>query len=235
MKRYLALLSFALLFPAAAVASLEFRVISWRGDIEGLRFSDGQSEVVLSVRERVLSPVYRHAGAGKLELYRLEGSAAQPASRVVVASLPPPQASSRALLVLSPSRSGRIEGMWLDDATEANPAGTLRLHNFSTHKLAVQVGQETHLLSSSGNARVSFSAALRTLPVQVAAEVAGQWQRVVSTSQPVRPRYRLIVLLRDGRPTPDDPAGLVEWLAFYDTPSVSSASVTDAKGSDGMM
>ena len=219
----LVLLLACLLTPAAAHAALEFRVLSWKGDIDGLRYTDGQDETILSVRERVLSPAYRHRGSGDIELYRLETRDAQPPVRIEIATLSPPENLSRALLMLNQTDDGRAHGRWIDDSTEDNPAGSLRLHNFSSHELAVRIGTETRVLPPAANTRVNFPAASRALPVQVAVKMDGEWTRVASTSQPVRPRYRLIVLLRDGRPTLENPVGLVEWLTFYEVPPPAEA------------
>ena len=218
-----------LLLPVLANAALEFRVLSWKGDIDDLHYHDGRAEVTIFAQERTLSPAYRHDSAAPIEFYRLRAATGQAPARIVLPTTQPPPSLTRALLVIHRVDEGKIQTHWLDDSAEDNPAGSLRLHNFSSRSLAVKIGDDTRMLNPSTNARIDFSAARRALPVQVAAEVDGEWRRVASASQPVRSSYRLLVLLRDGRPSLEHPVGLVEWIPFYDLPPAPADTVVASR------
>jgi hypothetical protein len=199
--------------------ALEFRVLSWSGSINDVRFRNGRAETVISGEETSLSPLYKVDGAGPLKLYRtLEKE--EKAVEEAVATLPLPEGLTRALLMLSPvaDAPGTYTGMWLDDAAEANPAGTLRVYNFTSRNLAVKAGDWQAVLAPKATDQFRFDPAARSLPVQVAARIGEAWQRVVNYSQPVRPRYHLLAIFRDGRPKPLQETALVDHVIVYDIP-----------------
>lgn len=222
MPRLIPLFSFLLLVSTSLSAAVEFRTLGWDGPISGLHYSSAGREIALDVADTVLSPSYHLQGDGPLELYRVATVNNQPA-RIPVASLPVPPGVTRALLILHMDKNGACSGRWLDDSPGVTPAGTMRVHNFSSHDLAINFGAETLPLARGAHVRESFPSDARFIPVRVAARLDDTWEYALGVSQPVRPRLRFVVLIRDARPTLEAPNARFDWVTFHEIPPSPSS------------
>lgn len=211
----LRLLFLVLLLSPASLPALEFRVLAWSGPVEGLWLGRGGEVLPLVARERVLSPVFHLPGSGPVELSR-ENTVDGRVVREVLATFTPPEGLRRAILLLA-SKDGRHDGFWIDDDPEAHPAGTLRVQNLSAREVALQTGGAPFVLAS-GAVRGTAFGDVKRVSIRAAVRGAdGDWTRVAEVSQPVRGHYRVLVLIREGRATPDLAAPPpIELLSFYD-------------------
>lgn len=206
---------------AAESPALEFRMLSWEGALSDLKFQSGRDEVAVLAQEYSLSPTYRKTDAATpLVLYRTRIVDGKKIRETVATVPPPPAGVRRALLLLArlpaAGETGEtLAGRWLEDAPEA---GTVRFHNLSAHPLAVNVA-DLQWIQASGETRVlPITSGVLRMQVKVASEIDGAWRLVGNISKPVRSHLHVIVLMREGRPSPDFPADPIELLAFYDEP-----------------
>lgn len=188
-----------LCLPACALA-MEFRLLSWQGDITGLRYDEAGKPVEVIASEHSLSETYRKADASApLEFYREVEVGGKPVRQVLARIAPPEAPLARALLVLAPVAGG-YTGRWLDDSIDSHPANTLRLYNFSSRALAVQTGGEQWRQEPGQSRRVAFDPAARQVVIRIAAQVGAGWELVAGGPQPVRKNSRVYLLVRDFRP-----------------------------------
>lgn len=201
------------------LVALEFRVLSWSGEVDGLKFRNGQAEILIPVGERVVSPVYRLQGVAPLKFYRTITHEGKSIDQTVLI-LQQPAGMTRGLLLLSPveGRDDSYTGRWLDDAAETNPAGTLRVYNLARHPLAVKLGAKQMPLAQQATGQFTFDAKARSVPVQVAAYVKGEWNLALSMSQPVRARFRVLMIFRDASVQTEEEPSLIEVVTLYDVP-----------------
>ncbi|HSI08413.1 MAG TPA: hypothetical protein VK985_07460 [Rariglobus sp.] len=211
------LLAAVLLTPAAH--ALEFRLLSWNGDIEGLNYANGQKPVPVIAREGTLSPKYPYTGAGPLVLFR-EIQKDGKTVREPVATLPPPAGFTHAILVLAATDDAgtAYTARWINDSPEVRKAQTITYENLSSLPVAIKLGQEELTLESNAKLTRPTNPAVRRVALMVAAHTQTGWELVVSSSQPVRPGLRTLVILRDGRANPYGPTEPVECLSFHDLP-----------------
>lgn len=200
----------------SSAQALEFRVLSWSGEIRGLKYQDGVQTVELQANEDALSRFYRKNDGTPLVFFR-EAAVAGNSVRVPVAAPSAPEGMTRGILVLSPRASGDgYDGGWIADDAQAAPPGTLRFLNYTRRSLAVRTSGDQWMQAPGEARRVEFESGRRAVPILVAAEIDDEWRRVVNVSQPVRDGHRLLVLLRDGRPSPGGITSPVELLVLYD-------------------
>ncbi|HEY9249882.1 MAG TPA: hypothetical protein VIO38_12150 [Rariglobus sp.] len=193
------LLGLVLLAPPAARA-LEFRVLSFNGEISGLKLREGKTTLDISANDDVLSGVYNHDAPGPLELFR-EIPGADVTTKETVALLQPPDAAiTRAILVLAAIPGGGCTGHWIDDMPENNPVNTLSVHNFSGRPLALRIGNEQWQQAGGQLRRLAFATTQKQLPLLVAARAGNTWSTLLATPIPVRKNYRIHLILRP--PTP---------------------------------
>lgn len=214
MKPLALLLAFACL--ACQAVSLEFRVLSWEGPLHGLKYHDGRETVEIFAHDTALSRSYRIAEGNTLRFFR-ETVADGQVARIPVATPTAPAGLVRGILLLAPGASAdSYGGHWLEDDVEAAPPGSMRFYNYSQQPLALKTPGDQWLQAPGEAHRVAVDTSRRSVAIQVAAQVGEQWRRVVNVTQPVRPTHRLLVFLRDARPSADTPAGTLELRVLYD-------------------
>lgn len=221
----LLVLLLACLAPAAR--ALEFRVVSWDGEIAGLFYATSATKIrEIVAEEGVYSHVYMTAGAGPLVLFR-EVTEAGETRRVPVSELPPPAENvTHALLILSPANAERtrFDGMWIDESPAARPAQTITLRNLSTLPVALRLDAREHTLAPGETVTLPTDPAVRRVPFKLAALTGDGWQIVASSSQAVRPGRRTLILLRDGREQSAGQRDLVDMIALNDRPAPALAA-----------
>lgn len=202
-----------------ALAAVQFRALSWQGDITDVLFKSDGREVALIANDNALSAPYHFAGEGPLELYRIVNIDGQPVRRSI-ATIPIPPNLPRAILILAVTPEGACSGRWLDNTADTTPAGMMRIHNLSTKEVAVAIGtgQDIRTLTSGGSAGIKFPENARTLPIRVAMRTEDRWAVALSIAQPVRAHLRFMAIVRDGRPTPDEPERALDWVSFLELP-----------------
>lgn len=209
----------ALLF-AAPLAALEFRVVSWVDDINGIYFASGNKTVEIIAGEGLFSQSYTIGDSGQLALFR-EVKHDDTVVRVPVATLTPPPGVKRAILVLAASNAAQstYTGLWIDDSIEVRPLETITVRNLSSLTVALRFGTLERTLAANESFIVPVDSSVQRVPFKMAALTPNGWQVVASSSQPVRPGRRTLILLRDGRMQPD--AGtqeLVDLVTLNDRP-----------------
>lgn len=221
-------LLFALILPwfALAARALEFRVVSWDGEIAGLRYAEGAKTREIVAEEGVYSLAHTVSGAGPLLLFR-EVTEAGETRRVPAAELTPPAGLTHALLILSPVDAARtrFNGLWIDDSAEARPAQTITLRNLSSMPVAVRIDAGDHTLASGASVTLPTNPAARRVPFKLAAQTTDGWKVVASGSQAVRPGRRTLILLRDGREQSAGQRDLVDMVALSDRPAPALAAL----------
>jgi hypothetical protein len=214
----------SLLFLFAActllpVRAIELRFINWDGDESELKFTNKGKVVTIHAAESSLSPVYTFDGPGPLVLFKeilVEGKKVrQPAATLAV-----PAGFIRAIVVIAATDATltTYAGVWIDDAPETRPKGSIRLLNLSNHEVAFKVDASEFTLPPSGNHQVSAPSNVRRILMQAATQVNGKWEVVANNPLPVRSGLRLLLLLRDGRPKEGSETNIVDLLSFYDVP-----------------
>jgi hypothetical protein len=200
-------------------ATLEFRLISWAGTIEDLKYANGQKSVDVVAWDSVLSPKYQFTGAGPLVLFR-EIQLEDKTVREPVASLTPPAGFTHAILLLAPTDATKktYTARWINDSPEVRQAQTITYENLSSYPVAIKLGEEKLTIAPQETLSRPTNPAFRRLALQIAAQTEKGWELVVSQSQPIRPGLRTLVLLRDGRPGPDGIKERLDYLTFSDLP-----------------
>ncbi len=206
---------------AAEPSALQFRVLSWEGTLQDLKFQNGKDEVAVLAQEYSLSPIYQKIDIAKpLVLFRTR-IVEDKKIREVIATVPPPPAGvTRALLLLAklpvPNETGEtLTGRWLEDVPEA---GTVRFHNLSSQQLGVNVADLQWVQAPGETHMIPITNGVLRMQVKVASEIDGAWKLVGNISKPVRAHLHVVVLMREGRPRIDFPSDPIELLAFYDEP-----------------
>lgn len=212
------LLSLFLGFLAQAKA-IELRFISWEGEDSALKYTNKGKTVTIHAAESSFSPVYKFEGAGPLVLFKeveVEGKIV----RQTAATLQVPAGLTHAIVVVAATDAAMTTyaGMWIDDAPDARPAGTIRLVNFSTHSVSFKIDTSEFTIAPAGTQQVPVKTNVRRILMQAATQVNGQWKVVANNPLPVRSSLRLLLLMRDGRPQEGSEPNIVDLLSFYDLP-----------------
>lgn len=209
-------------FLAAASATpqlhaLEFRLLSWDGDIRDLKYAAGQKPVDVVATEGALSPKYTYTGSGPLVLFR-EVQQEDKTVRVPVASLTPPEGFTHAILMLAAvdAAGTAYTARWINDSPEVRREQTITYENLSSYAVAIKLGKDELLVAPGAATTRATNPDVFRLALKVAAQTPKGWEMIISSSQPVRPRLRTLVILRDGRENPYGPKEPVEYLAFND-------------------
>lgn len=210
------LVALAAFAPARAV---ELRFINWDGDATGLKFLNKGKPTEIHASESSLSQVYTYEGSGPLVLFKevvVEGKTV----RQTAATLDVPPGLTHGIVVLAATDASlsTYAGVWIDDAPDRRPAGTVKMVNLSNHPVAFKVDVAEFTVAPSGNYQVPVRANVRRVLMQAAAQVDGRWKVVANNPLPVRNGLRLLVILRDGRPQEGSEVNVVDLLSFYDLP-----------------
>jgi hypothetical protein len=200
--------------------ALEFRLVSWEGEISDLKYSNGSAQVTISASESNLSDVYEFKGSPPLILYK-EVQKEGKTVRQAVATLTPPDGFTKAIVLLAYTDASKTtySGVWINDSVDARPPQTVTYHNFSSYPIAIKLDTKEYMIPPKGDYIQSTNAAMKRVLFKAAAQTKTGWEVVASTVQPVRPGLRTLVMMRDGRP--DSYTGLtevVDILKFNDYP-----------------
>ncbi|HEY9248925.1 MAG TPA: hypothetical protein VIO38_07325 [Rariglobus sp.] len=214
----------ALCVTAGHADPLALRFLNWEGAEDSLKFASKGRTVSLRADESTLSPVYSYDGPSPLVLFKqvlVEGKTV----RQPVASLNVPEGLTHAIVVLIPNAAdGTCSGVWIDDSPKSRPAGTLRLVNLSNRQVLSKIGAAEFSLAPTESHQMTIGAEATQIMAQAAAQVGGKWEVIANNPLPVRPRLRLLIVLRNGRPLPGARPNAVDLLSFYDRPPPLPAS-----------
>jgi len=221
MKFSSALLSLLALALPRTASALQFRTLAWGEPVSGLYYSSAGRDVPLAADPAALSRPFTLDHTRALQLYRLGADRGHQPAGVI----PIPQNLARAILVLHAAPDGTCSGKWIDDSLETAPAGTFRIYNLSARPVALSLGgNAVRPIEPGADLLARFPLDVRAIPVRIAVRIGDTWNPALSLSQPVRPRLRFLVLIRDGHPTFDNPDPLLDWMAFPDSVPPTPAS-----------
>ncbi len=229
------IIAFLLVIAPFAPSShaLEFRLLSWSGTIEDLKYTNGQKPIEVAAWDSALSPPYKFTGTGPLVFFR-EVLVDDKKVRVPVATLPPPEGITHAIILMAATDSSgqAYTAIWMNDSPEVRKAQTITYRNFSSYPVVIKLGTEEIPLDPKEVCTRTTNPELQRLPLQIAARTTTGWEVISSLSQPIRPGLRTLVLLRDGRMQPSGIKALVDCLAFNDLPPPPKPPA-DAAGAPG--
>lgn len=217
--RFAALLGLVSLL-LSPLRALDFRVISWHGQLDGLFLVEGARRIPLQGAEQDLSPRQRITARKELVLYRearIEGRLVP----VPVATLPVPADHTRALLVVAqdPANPNRVAGFWLDDSPNTFPAGSFVFHNLSKLPVALKAEDSVHRLGARESWSRGFPTDARFASVSAAATEGDAARIILDHRLKVHPDYRVIFIFRDGRASMANSKEIdapVEYVMIYD-------------------
>jgi hypothetical protein len=200
--------------------ALEFRLLSWSGDITDLFYSQGGKSVSVTASETTVSPLYTWQGSDKLVFYRERRQEDRTIrDTVLTVDAPPDLAKAILLLSLDPSNPANNTGQWIDDTPSGIPADAVTYLNLSSHRVGIQLGQETSTVAAKDSKTFRLDNKRRLLTLKVAAQNQSGWQVVASSSLGTYPGRRTLMILRDGRPQPNGLKDVIEMLRFDDYPT----------------
>lgn len=217
--RLLIVILLAVTGGVAPLRAIEFRLISWEGEVLGLKYSNGTTQVPIDAAEGALSSPYRFEGSGPLVLYReveVEGKTV----RIPMASLTIPSGYTQAIILLAYADATRTTyiGSWINDSPEVRPPQTVTYRNFSSYPIAIKIGATEHVIGPKEGHTQTTDPKVERVVFKAATQTPSGWKVVASTVQPVRPGLRTLVLIRDGRPDYTGHKELVDLLMFNDYP-----------------
>ncbi len=223
--RLFILLSCMIAGLAAPVHALEFRLLSWGGSIDNLKYANGQNSIDVVAWDSALSPPYTFTGTGPLVFFR-EVLVEDKTVRIPVATLPPPEGFTHAIILMAATDSSgqAYTAIWLNDSPEVRKAQTITYRNLSSYPVMIKLGTEEIPIDPKETLTRTTDPTLQRLPLKIAAQTAAGWTIITSSAQPIRPGLRTLVLLRDGRMQPSGIKALVDYLAFNDMPPPPKSS-----------
>jgi len=201
------------------IRALEFRLISWEGEIQGLQYANGNTKVAIDASEGALSSPYSFEGAGPLVLFR-EVKVDDKTVRVPVATLTVPSGLTQAIVLLAYADATHTTytGSWINDSVDVRPPQTVTYRNFSSYTVAVKMGTEEHVIPPKEGLTLTTGATVERVVFKAAAQTQSGWEVVASTVQPVRPGLRTLVIMRNGRPDYTGHKEIIDLLTFSDYP-----------------
>lgn len=218
-------LLFAACLATTCVHALELRFLCAEGTEDALKFTRHGKTVPIYADENSLSPVYVLEDAEPLVLFK-EVVRDRQTVRVPAATLAVPPSLTHAIVVLTATPApGTYAGVWIDDSPAARPAGTIRVVNFSKSRVTVRIDTAGFTLAPSETRQVSVTPEVTRVSMQAEAQAGDRREPVAGNPIPMRPGVRLLLILREGRPTPGNPTRLVDLLPIYDRPPVPPAAV----------
>ncbi|HEY9247723.1 MAG TPA: hypothetical protein VIO38_01250 [Rariglobus sp.] len=199
--------------------ALEFRLVSWDGDINDLNYATGGKVVPVAACESLLSPAYQWIGTGPLILFR-EVKQDGKTVRIPVATLTPPTELTHAILLLSATDASHstYAGRWINDSLDARPLQTITYLNLSQYLIGIRLGEEEYTVAPQSSRTQATDTSVQRLLLKAAAKTPSGWEIIASTSQTVRAGRRTLVLLRDGRPQVNGHIDRIDFLIFNDRP-----------------
>lgn len=198
----LSLCTLAVMSAPPAVA-LDFRLLSWGPDVEGLQFQNGSEIVSVDALQAGLSERFPIKSGRTVEFFRIDESVT-PSVRVPLARAEVPEGIEHALLILAPSPQGAelaYSTVLLDDSLEATPENSVRFHNLSGQEIAVRAGAKSFSLANGQSKLEPYS--LETpgkLFLQIAVRSRDGWKRVIGSPRPTPRQHRIWCFIEDGGP-----------------------------------
>lgn len=213
---------FVLLFAAGLTAislhAVELRFLATEGTEESLKFASRGKTVPIRADDNALSPAYVFDESGPLVLFR-EVVSDQKTVRVPAATLTVPPGLTHAIIVLTATAvPGAYAGACIDDSPSARPAGTVRVVNLSKHRVTLRIDTAGFTLAPFETQQVSVTPEVTRVSMQADALAGDRREPIAGNPIPMRPGLRLLLILREGRPSPGNPTRLVDLLPLYDRP-----------------
>lgn len=98
-----------------------------------------------------------------------------------------------------------ISALPISDSWDAHPVETVRVFNFSRRRAAIQLEADTTELATTQSHVTPFPKNTRIVDMKVAILEKGEWLLVSGNPPAIIPRTRLIIVLTDMAPTPENP------------------------------
>lgn len=225
----------AITFSAPVSHALEFRLLSWAGTIEDLKYAPDSKPVDIIAWDSVLSPRYQFTGPGPIILFReieVEGKKVrEPVTRVQ-----PPAGLTHAILLLAPDDSTRTTytARLIDNSPETRKPQTITYLNLSRYPVAIKLGDEELTVAAQETITRPTDPAFERLALKIAAQTEAGWEIIASSSQPIRPGLRTLVILRDGRLRSDGATERIDFLSFNDLPPLPNLPGTSVSSVAGV-
>lgn len=214
--------------PASENAT-SVRLLSWSGDLAGLRVEHAGSPIPSVAHESILGPVIALKSRPSLLRIQREKSGPADTQPLTLAEMPLPTAGSQFIVLLAPAPEGGLlplVGRVIDSSPQTHPVETIRVLNLSSKNLALRISGSTHSLNPGAETFIPFAAdASPTAPVEVAVQTPDGWLMVSRSLRPTPKSSRIFCLVRDGRASTDDPAAPVDTLFFIDQESAAPVAL----------
>ncbi|MFA6288971.1 MAG: hypothetical protein WC661_16440 [Opitutaceae bacterium] len=215
---------------ATCASAVEIRFLVGEGSEDALKFVDNGKTVSIRADENDLSGTYVFTGAGPLVLFK-EVVRDGKTRRETAASLAVPAGLKNAIIILTGGKSGAYAGTWVDDSSESRQAGTVRTVNLSRHTVTFNMETSVFTVAPGENHQVAFPSQSDHVVLRAKTQVNGRTEIIAGNPVPMRPGLRLLLILRDGLPSPGRKTNIVDILSFYDQPPVRpSPAAPDASG-----
>lgn len=219
LRRLFTFVGFALLL-AFPLRALEFRVLSWNGQLDGIFLIESGKRVPLQGVEQTLSASQTVKEGKELVLYRevlVEGRLVP----VPVATLALPENYSRAILVLAQNLENlnSVGGFWLNDSKSSFPSGSFVFHNLSKLPVALKAEDSVHMLDVRASWVRGFRPQSRFSSISAAIAEGDGFRVILNNRLKVHPEYRVIFVFRDGRASMANSTEIdapVEYVMIYD-------------------
>lgn len=169
-----------------------------------------------------LSPFYPAPDDGHLVIYR-ELPAIPPETKprkLVVAEtrLVPTGPSLVMLAATIQAGSPGVTALTVNDAWDAQPADTVRVFNFSRRRTAIQLESATVELATAQSRVLPLAPDSRIADLKIAVWEKEAWQLESANPPAIIPRTRLVIVITDLEPTPQNPRPTeVNVFGIYDT------------------
>lgn len=199
--------------------ALEFRLLSWGGEIDDLSYKSASEVVHVTVGENALSPIYHWSGNDRLTFFKEIKVEAKTILKPVAKFTPPADLRQAILLLIPEASDSTYTGIWMDDSQEARPVQTITYRNLSSYTIGIQMGTEQFTVAPQSFIVHPTNAANQRVVLKAAAQTGTGWTLIASTSQSIRTGRRTLVLLRNGRPQPNGESALVDFVLFHDRPA----------------
>lgn len=236
LQRHLSLLSVALfglfVLPAKSQDQSEtavpvvFRTLAVGNAtaVSGLFYDYKGKSVPVPVDGMSLSAPLSSPPSGRIALYRQLPplKPGDPLRRVPVAEAQLGKNGPYLLLLTSaadPTTRGAIgvSALPISDSWDAHPVETVRIFNFSRRRAAIQLDSDTTELATTQSHVTPFPKNTRIVDMKVAIFEKNAWMLTSSNPPAIIPRTRLIVVITDMEPTPENPHPTeVDIHAVYD-------------------
>jgi hypothetical protein len=184
---------------ASEHVNVQFTVVGWGTTIPELLYRTDGKDVKFAVPLFQRSRLKRYSGDAVLEFQEKQPSQDGKGSRnVTVASLALRKDQKKVLILLAKDATpGRYRAMALPDDSQAVPAGTARIFNFSQTQLAVRINRKT-TISLAPKEQTSAGPENGVLLLDVARRDDLGWKPVLNNYFPINTEEGVTVFLLDG-------------------------------------